>query len=110
MSLTDIQIRNARPKEKAYKLFDGGGLYLEVSPAGGKWWRFKYRFNDKENRISLGTYPDIPLAGRQDKNLGIWIEGARERREMARQLLAQGIDPQRTQEGPQGCTGGHSGQ
>lgn len=57
MALTDIQIRSAKPTERAYKLFDGGGLYLEVSPKGGKWWRYKYRFDNKETRMSLGTYP-----------------------------------------------------
>jgi Arm DNA-binding domain len=48
LPLTDTAIRNARPGEKPIRLFDGGGLYLEVSPAGGKWWRLKYRFNGKE--------------------------------------------------------------
>ena len=61
MPLTDTEIRTAKCAEKPRKLFDGGGLYLEVSPAGGKWWRLKYRFGDKEKRFSLGVYPDVPL-------------------------------------------------
>jgi integrase len=81
MALTDIQVRNAKPAEKARKLFDERGLYLEVSPKGGKWWRFKYRFGGKEKRLSLGVYPDISL------------KDARERREDARKLVANGIDP-----------------
>ncbi len=52
MPLTDTAIRNAKPGEKTIKLFDERGLYLEVSPAGGKWWRLKYRFDGKEKRLS----------------------------------------------------------
>ena len=81
MTLTDTAIRTAKPTEKARKLFDGGGLYLELSPAGGKWWRLKYRFEGKEKRLSLGVYPDVPL------------KAARDRRDDARKLLASGIDP-----------------
>ena len=81
MTLTDTAVRAAKPQIKARKLFDGGGLYLEVSPAGGKWWRWKYRFGGKEKRLSLGVYPDISL------------KLARERREAVRQQLAAGIDP-----------------
>ncbi|EGV33198.1 putative integrase prophage protein, partial [Thiorhodococcus drewsii AZ1] len=81
MPLTDAKIRNAKPAEKAVKLFDERGLYLEVSPAGGKWWRLKYRSGGKEKRLSLGVYPDVGL------------KEARERREEARALLANGIDP-----------------
>jgi integrase len=79
--LTDTAIRKARPSTKPVKLFDERGLYLEVSPAGGKWWRLKYRFEGKENRLSLGIYPDVSL------------KDARERRDEARTLLADGIDP-----------------
>ena len=61
MPLTNVVIRSARPTTKAIKLYDSGGLYLEVSPSGGKWWRLKYRFNGKENRISLGVYPETTL-------------------------------------------------
>ncbi|THF64246.1 tyrosine-type recombinase/integrase [Pseudothauera rhizosphaerae] len=81
MALTDTAIRAAKPAEKPVKLFDEKGLYLELSPAGGKWWRLKYRFGGKEKRISLGTYPDVGL------------KQARERRDEARKLLADGIDP-----------------
>jgi integrase len=81
MALSDIQAKKARSKSKTYKLSDGGGLYLQVTPTGGKWWRFKYRFDGKEKLLSLGVYPDITLAD------------ARERRNKARSLVAHGIDP-----------------
>jgi len=55
MSLTDTTIRNIKPKNKPFRLFDGDGLYLEIAPTGGKWWRLKYRFNGKEKRLSLGV-------------------------------------------------------
>ena len=58
MALPDTSIRKAKPTDKPQRLFDGGGLYLELSPAGGKWWRLKYRFGGKEKRLSLGIYPD----------------------------------------------------
>ena len=81
MSLSNTAIRNTKPGEKAKKMFDGGGLYLEVAPSGGKWWRLKYRVDGKEKRLSLGTYPDVSL------------KDARERRNEARKLLANKIDP-----------------
>lgn len=81
MSLTDTAIRKAKPADKPIRMFDGGGLYLEISPSGGKWWRLKYRYAEKEKRISLGVYPDTTLAR------------AREKREEARKLLADGVDP-----------------
>ncbi len=81
MPLTDAVLRSARPRDKTHKLFDGGGLYLEVSPAGGKWWRWKYRFGGKEKRLSLGVYPEVSL------------KAARERREVSRKQLSAGIDP-----------------
>lgn len=81
MPLTDAEIRNAPPREKAYRLADGSGMYLEVSPAGGKYWRFKYRFAGKEKRLALGVYPEV--GGKE----------ARLRRDEARRLLANGIDP-----------------
>ncbi len=81
MPLTDTAIRSAKPKEKTFKLFDGGGLYLEVNPAGGKWWRWKYRCGGKEKRLSFGVYPDVSL------------KVAREKRDAARQQLAAGTDP-----------------
>lgn len=81
MPLTDTTIRTVKPTGKTQRLFDGGGLYLELSPAGGKWWRLKYRFGGKEKRISLGVYPDVGL------------KDAREKRDAARKMLVQGIDP-----------------
>ena len=81
MPLTDTTIRSAKPQVKTIRLFDGGGLYLELNPAGGKWWRLKYRFHGKEKRLSFGVYPDVSL------------KLAREKRDAARQQLARGIDP-----------------
>lgn len=81
MPLTDTAIRNFCPREKTIRLFDGGGLYLEVAPSGGKWWRLKYRFDGKEKRFSLGVYPTVTL------------KLARERREEAKKLLANKVDP-----------------
>jgi len=79
--LSDTRLRTLKPKEKAYRVYDERGLYVQVSPSGAKLWRFKYIFDDKEKLLALGQYPDVPLAL------------ARERRDEARQLLARGIDP-----------------
>lgn len=79
--LTDTKIKTAKPQDKPYRLADGRGLYLLVNPNGAKWWRFAYRFAGKRNNLSLGVYPDIGLAI------------ARQRREEARSLIAQGSDP-----------------
>ena len=79
--LSDIQVNKAKPKAKNYKLNDGFGLYLLVTSTGGKLWRFDYRFDDKRKVLALGTYPSVTLAE------------ARERREDAKKLLANGIDP-----------------
>ena len=81
MALTDTAIKNVKPGSKARKLYDSGGLYLEVSPRGGTWWRFKYRFGGKEKRLSLGVYPDVSL------------KDARDRRDDARKLVANAVDP-----------------
>jgi integrase len=81
MRLTDTAARNANPREKPYKLSDGHGLYLQVDPSGSKLWRLKYRFNDREKRLSFGAYPVVTLAQ------------ARERQAEARRLLSNGIDP-----------------
>jgi hypothetical protein len=67
MKLKDTTLKNAKPREKAYKLFDGGGLYLEVTPAGGKYWRLKYRFGGKESRLAFGVYPEVSLAAAREK-------------------------------------------
>ena len=67
MPLTDIALKAAKPAEKIQRLFDGGGLYLEISTAGGKWWRFKYRFDGKEKRLSLGVYPDVSLKDARER-------------------------------------------
>ena len=81
MPLTDVAIRQAKPGTKRLRMFDGDGLYLELSPTGGKWWRFKYRYGGKERRLSLGIYPAVSL------------RDARERCAAARKLVANGIDP-----------------
>ena len=81
MRLNDVAVRKAKPDTRSYKMSDGGGMYLEVMPNGSKYWRLKYRFGGKEKRLALGVYPDVPLIL------------ARERREKARKLLAQEIDP-----------------
>ena len=81
MPLTDTAIKALRPTDKPQKVTDGGGLYLLVQPSGGKWWRFDYRFDGKRKTLSMGTYPDVGL------------KLARERRDEARELLAQGVDP-----------------
>jgi len=61
MPLTDTTIRTTNPSKKPLKLFDGGGLFLLVMPAGGKWWRFRYRFGGKEKSLSAGVYPHVGL-------------------------------------------------
>ena len=81
MALTATTIKTCKPKDKAYKLTDGGGLYLLVSPSGGKWWRFDYRFQSKRKTLSMGVYPAVSL------------KDARDRRDEAKKQLANGIDP-----------------
>lgn len=81
MPLTDTAIRNAKPTAKPVKMFDENGLFLIVTPSGGKWWRFKYRFGGKEKLLSFGTYPEVSL------------KESREKRDEARKLVAAGIDP-----------------
>jgi len=73
--------RNAKPISKPQRLFDGGGLYIEIAPSGGKWWRLKYRFSGKEKRLSLGVFPIVGL------------KDARDGRDEARRQLAKKIDP-----------------
>lgn len=93
--LTDIQVKNAKAKDKDYKLMDGNGLYLLVTSSGGKLWRMKYRYEGKEKLLSFGSYPDIPIRGyfmvKDDPDS--WIDGARNLREKARQKIKSGIDP-----------------
>lgn len=81
MPLTDIKVKTAKPMDKAYKLTDGGGMYLLVKPNGSKYWRLKYRFVSKEKMLSIGVYPDVSLAD------------ARQKRDEARKVLAAGGDP-----------------
>lgn len=81
MSLTDAAIKQAKPAEKPRRLADALGLYLEVSPTGGKLWRWKYRFGGKEKRLALGIYPNVGLAA------------ARKARDAAREDLGAGLDP-----------------
>jgi integrase len=81
LPLSDAQVSKAKPADKDYKLFDGAGLFLQVTASGGKLWRFKYRFDSKQKLLALGQYPQVSLAN------------ARKRREDARVLLANGQDP-----------------
>lgn len=62
MVLTVAEVRNAQPAERAYKLADGSGLHLYISPSGAKSWRFKYRMFGKEKQLTFGLFPDMSLA------------------------------------------------
>ncbi|EBV8363759.1 integrase arm-type DNA-binding domain-containing protein [Salmonella enterica] len=81
MALTDAKIRAAKPDEKPYKLADSGNMFLLVHPNGSRYWRLRYRFQGKERTLALGVYPDVSLSD------------AREKRDAARKLIAEGIDP-----------------
>lgn len=81
MKLTNTACKNAQPREKPYKLTDGGGMYLYVMPTGAKYWHFKYRFGGREKRLAFGVYPDVSL------------QRAREKRLEARRLIDLEIDP-----------------
>lgn len=81
MKLTDITVKGTKPRNKIYRLADGKGLYLEVTPQGSKLWRYRYRFNAKQKTLAIGAYPDISLSK------------ARRKHQMARDLLLDGIDP-----------------
>src|SRR5712664_3345516 len=80
--LTDVQVKNAKARDKPYKFSDGGGMYLEVMQTGSKFWRLSYRqSNRKANRLTFGSYPETTLGEARDK------------RTAARRLLKDGIDP-----------------
>lgn len=81
MPLSNTAILNAKPTNKLYAMTDERGLCIQIQPSGGKWWRFRYRFEGKAKMLSLGVYPDVGL------------KEAREKREEARKLLAAGVDP-----------------
>lgn len=81
LPLSDVQVRNAKPKDKLYKLQDGSGLYLLVTPSGGKLWRFDYRYADKRKTMALGKYPEQTLSE------------MRQRRDEVRKLVSNGVDP-----------------
>ena len=80
MPLTATQVKQSRSKDKAYKLSDGGGLYLLVNPNGSRYWRYKYRYGGKEKVLALGVYPEVSL------------KKARQKHQTARETLAQGSD------------------
>jgi hypothetical protein len=79
--LSEMKIRACRPREKSYKVWDDRGLFMLVTPTGARLWRFKYRIDRKERFLALGAYPDVPL------------KRAREKRDEARTLVADGVDP-----------------
>ena len=81
MALSDTAIKNLKPRDKAYKKADERGLYLLVTPNGSKLWKYKYRYEGKEKKLSFGAYLDVSL------------KKARDKRKAARELLADGIDP-----------------
>ncbi len=81
MALTDAKIRAAKPQDKPYKLADSGNMFLLFHPNGSRYWRLRYRFLGKEKMLALGVYPDVSLSAARDK------------RDLARKLIADGIDP-----------------
>lgn len=81
MALTDPKVRQAKPKDKTYRISDEKGLYLEVQTNGSRYWRHKYRFNGKEKRLAYGVYPEVTL------------KEARNKRDASRKFLSDGIDP-----------------
>ena len=91
MALTDARIRNAEAMAKPYKLSDGGGMYLLVTPDGARYWRLDYRFAGKRRTLALGVYPMVTLSN------------ARARREDARASLAKDIDPSAVKKAAQTC-------
>ena len=85
-TLTERVIRAAKPTKKPYKLFDGGGLFLLITPTNARYWRLKYRLDGKERSIAFGVYPVVSLAD------------AREERDAARKLIAKGVDPSKARQ------------
>jgi integrase len=83
--LSELAVRKATPREKPYKLADGGGLYLQVMPSGAKYWRMKYRYMEREDRLALGVYPQVTLAN------------ARKEAAKAKEQLRAGIDPKQAE-------------
>jgi len=81
LALSDKSVAAAKPAAKTYRLFDGGGLYVEVSPSGGKYWRLKYRIRSKERRAALGVYPEISLKAARDLAIDV------------KRQLSNGVDP-----------------
>lgn len=81
MALSDVKVRSAKPEAKAYKLTDGDGMVLLVHPNGSKYWRLRYRFGGKEKMLAQGKYPEVLMAY------------TKARRDEARKLLANGVDP-----------------
>ncbi len=91
MPLNHKKIEKTLPTDRPQRLFDERGLYLEISPAGGKWWRLKYRFKGKEKRLSLGVFPAVSL------------KQARNRRDEARKLAGGGRRPERKSKSGKVC-------
>ncbi len=81
MKLTDVAIKRAKPEAKSYTLSDGNGLWLLIEPNGSRGWRFRYRFEGKQKMLSLGTYPEVPLAEARKRTAG------------CRSMIADGINP-----------------
>src|SRR3546814_12795733 len=86
MALSSLALSKAKPREKPYKLADGHGLYLLITPQGGRYWRMNYRFGGKAKTMAMGEFPLITLAE------------AREKRDAARRLIADGSHPDATRE------------
>jgi hypothetical protein len=81
LALTDTKVRSLKGREKQYKVADGRGLFLVITPTSSKYWRFRYRFGDREKSLALGIYPDVSLGD------------ARNKAHEARKMLANDIDP-----------------
>lgn len=81
MPLTEALVKETKPTNKIIRIYDTKGLYLEINPSGGKYWRLKCRFNGKEKRLALGIYPDVSL------------NDAKHKRDEIKQQLINDIDP-----------------